>query len=627
MSNKSANAIQEIESSVMEPEADDFDDSVNRRTEKLLQKLAHNLGERVKELSCLYGISELVEKEGISLEEIMKGVIALIPPSWQYPEITCSRILLEGQEFKTNNFRETAWKQASDIIFQGGRIGTLEVCYLKEKPKSDEGPFLKEERSLLNVITERLGKIIERFEAKKALQESEERYRVLTEHVTDGVTLARGGKFLFANAAFASMFGFVDTNQLIGKEVVDLVSGDFKKRFQEVYEKIERGKSNKEIFQAACISMDGREFWMEGRYNIIKWKGKRAVLGTIRDITETKLREIAMEEEAKHLRRENIRLKSNIKDRYRFRDIIGNSPAMQEVYEFILKASASDANVAIYGETGTGKELIARCIHDISDRNNKTFVAVNCGAIPETLFESEFFGHRKGAFTGADADKHGFFDLAHKGTLFLDEVGELALNMQVKLLRAIEGEDYTPLGDDKPRKTDTRIVTATNRDLTDQLRKGLIREDFFYRIHVITIHLPPLRDRREDIPRLVEHFLKSYGNGKKLSAIPGKVMESLRNYEWPGNVRELQNVLQRYLTVNRLDFLDAPESDPRYGNNNAVEEAGPENLDLRNVMENSQKEVIVTALDQTLWHKGRAAAILGIDRKTLFRKMKVFGLN
>jgi transcriptional regulator with PAS, ATPase and Fis domain len=257
---------------------------------------------------------------------------------------------------------------------------------------------------------------------------------------------------------------------------------------------------------------------------------------TVRDITEAKLREMAMQQDAEHLRRENINLRSSIKDRYRLGSIIGKSRAMQEVYERILNAAATNANVIIYGDSGTGKELVARAIHDMSTRSQKPFVPVNCAAIPENLLESEFFGHKKGAFTGAHANKRGYLDMADGGTLFLDEVGELALSLQAKLLRAIENGGYTPVGSSVNKDADFRVIAATNRNLPEQLRTGGMREDFFYRIHVIPINVPPLRDRREDIPLLLEHFLKRYSEAGRVKPVPGHVIGELINYHWPGNV-------------------------------------------------------------------------------------------
>jgi len=343
---------------------------------------------------------------------------------------------------------------------------------------------------------------------------------------------------------------------------------------------------------------------------------------TLQDISQQKQLEMYLKQESDQLRQENIRLKSAMTERYRFGDIVGKSPSMQEVYELIIKAAASDSNVIVYGESGTGKELVARAIHDLSSRKDKEFVMVNCGAIPETLLESEFFGYRRGAFTGAHADNPGYLCAANEGTLFLDEVGDLNVGMQVKLLRAIEGGGYSPLGNSDMQNSDFRIIAATNKNLEDLLDQGTIREDFFYRIHIIPIHLPPLRDRKEDLPHLIDHFLKFYGGGKKTSFIPGKVYEALQSYDWPGNVRELQNVLRRYLAINKIDLTR--KANPAGGNEHEAEtvEIDFDANDLRSVIRQFEKNVILKALDNTRWHRGKAASVMGISRKTLFRKMK-----
>jgi PAS domain S-box-containing protein len=465
--------------------------------------------------------------------------------------------------------------------------------------------------------------ITERKKKEKALKESEERYRILTEHVADGVALTRNGKLLFVNQSFISMFGIAASQDVIGKSILDLVIDEYRQGFVELMEGLENGIDTHNMFQVKCRVADNREFWAEGYHNVIQWDGEQVILSNFRDVTERKLHEMFEEEERDRLQRENMRLRSSIKDRYRLGRIIGKSPAMQNVYEVIHRAAASDANVIIYGESGTGKELVARAIHDMSDRNDNELVPVNCGAIPENLLESEFFGHKKGAFTGAHVDKHGYLDLAEAGSLFLDEIGELGLNIQVKLLRAVEGGGYTPLGSTKVRKSNIRIIAATNRDLMDQVRKGMMREDLFYRIHIIPIRLPALRDRREDIPLLIEHFLKLYGKGNSATAIPGKIMDALYKYDWPGNVRELQNVLHRYLTIGTLDFMCSisvsPVEDDIFGDK---EMEAITMSDLNSAIENYEKNLIMKTLEQCQWHRINAASVLGISRNTLFRKMK-----
>ncbi len=326
------------------------------------------------------------------------------------------------------------------------------------------------------------------------------------------------------------------------------------------------------------------------------------------------------------LHEENIRLKANIKERYRFGKIIGKSPVMQEICELILKAAASDAGVIVYGESGTGKELVAEAIHKMSDRKEKAFVPVNAGGVAETLLESEFFGYKKGAFTGANADKRGLLQSADKGTLFLDELGEIGPNLQAKLLRAIEGGGFTPVGGLEAETSDFRVIAATNKDLKEQVKKGLMREDFLYRIHIIPLHLPPLRERKEDIPLLIEHFMQNYPPSKNLPTITVAVMEALTSYDWPGNVRELQNTLHRYVTLKRLDFLGAPLSAPAPSPEMKFEPIRPNEELLRDVVAHFEREYILKQLERYHWNRSKVASKLGIDRRTLFKKMRSYGV-
>jgi PAS domain S-box-containing protein len=259
------------------------------------------------------------------------------------------------------------------------------------------------------------------------------------------------------------------------------------------------------------------------------------------DIDERKRMEEGLRDSEAYLREENIRLRTSIEERHRFGGIVGQSPAMQEVYELMLMAAASDNNIIVYGESGTGKEMVAHTIHDMSARQKRNFVPINCGAIPENLLESEFFGHKRGAFTGATAEKKGLLDQADGGSLFLDEIGEIKPDLQVKLLRAIEGGGYTPVGGSEVHHPDFRIIAATSRNLTERVKSGRMRSDFFYRVHVIPIHLPPLRNRKEDIPLLVEHFLMAYDR-KLRPKITNRVVcvhgvETLGGYSDPGEVR------------------------------------------------------------------------------------------
>jgi transcriptional regulator with PAS, ATPase and Fis domain len=335
---------------------------------------------------------------------------------------------------------------------------------------------------------------------------------------------------------------------------------------------------------------------------------------------------IQTNEQLKGVAQANSQVRSAIKDRYRFQNIIGMSPAMQNVYDQILTAAKSDANVSIYGASGTGKELVARAIHDMSPRNAEAFVTINCGAIPEPLMESEFFGYKKGAFTGAAFDKHGYLDLADTGTLFLDEIGDLPVNMQVKLLRAIDGGGYYPIGSQSKHASDFRIVAATNKNLKQLVDEGFIREDFYYRIQVIPIFLPPLKDRKEDIPLLVDHFTDMYAQSSSFKKVPNHITTQIRNHDWPGNIRELQNVLLRFFSTGEFDISNRIASSGKSADVNRSDPIGDNSKNLSHAIEMVEKEQIINALQSTNGHRSYAAKKLGISRSTLFRRMKKHGL-
>ncbi len=486
-------------------------------------------------------------------------------------------------------------------------------------------PILDNDGKMIGAI-ETLQDITRRIKAEKELRASEGRYRKLAENVADGVILIQDKKLIFANPAVAGIFGYDRSDDRLVKKVVDLISTECELSVGEFEKDLEQGQSVESVSQFQTAKSDGKDLWIEAHNSIIMSEGKPAILTTLRDVTETRLQEIAIREEAEHLRKENKRLRYSIKGQHRFGRIIGKSLVMQEVYDLILKAADTNNNIIVYGESGTGKELVAKEIHNMSERHNGEFVPVNSGAIPESLIEREFFGHKKGAFTGATMDTHGYLDLADGGSLFLDEIGDLGVNMQVKLLRAIEDGGYTPVGSNQVKKSDFRIIAATNKDLKQMVNMGQTRKDFFYRIHVIPIHLPPLRDRKEDIPLLVNHFLQSLSDGE-VTVITDEIMEMLYEYNWPGNVRELQNMLRRFISVGSLDFIDlSPESDLKSDkvSSDILED---ENKDLFASVENYERNVIIKVLEKNRWHKEKTALELGISRRTLFRKLKNYGLT
>ncbi len=378
--------------------------------------------------------------------------------------------------------------------------------------------------------------------------------------------------------------------------------------------------------QEVLNSLDGR--WYDVTHLPILGQDKVIIeyQVVVLDITEQKQRLQDMQEREENLREENTRLLASLSDRFKFGNMIGKSKPMQEVYKTITSAAGTDASVIIYGESGTGKELVAQSIHDMSKRRKEPFICVNCGAIPENLIESEFFGYKKGAFSGAAKDKFGFLDIADKGTLFLDEVGDIPLNLQVKLLRAIEGGGFTPLGSTEAKSPDIRIIAATNSDLAQLVKKGKMRQDFLFRLHIIPITLPPLSERREDIPLLVEHFLNLYAPDEK-KTLSDRVNSALLAHHWPGNVRELQNTIHRFLTLGKLDFLDLGTGNHKQPDSFESLEITTETLSLSSMIEVLEKRIITDRFRKNNWHQSKTADSLQVDRKTLYRKIKHYNIQ
>ncbi len=325
--------------------------------------------------------------------------------------------------------------------------------------------------------------------------------------------------------------------------------------------------------------------------------------------------------EGRRLKDENTRLRTKIEEMSRHERIVGDSPAMRKVVEMALSVAATDSTVLLRGESGTGKELIAQAIHANSRRRYFPIVPVNCGALPETLLESELFGHERGAFTGAQYRRKGKLEMAHDGTLFLDEVGTISARTQVELLRVLESKEFTRLGGSTPIHVDFRVVAATNQNLEQMVADGSFREDLYYRINVVSIYIPPLRERREDIPQLAEHYLRRYAlqMNRPFEEISPRAMELLVRYPWPGNVRELANAVERALVVGEPPVLRVDDLPVAL----AEEDAGPSG----DTLEELERVHVAKILERQDWNITRSAAALGIDRATLYNKIKKYGLQ
>jgi two-component system response regulator HydG len=331
----------------------------------------------------------------------------------------------------------------------------------------------------------------------------------------------------------------------------------------------------------------------------------------------------------KQLEQENIYLKERIGDKFDLAGMVGRSRAMKKMFETLELISPSDANVLITGESGTGKELIANAIHQNSNRKDKAFIKVNCAAIPENLLESELFGHEKGAFTGAIKKKIGRFQAAHEGSIFLDEIAEMAPATQAKILRVLQEQEFEPVGGAQTITVDTRIIAATNKDLEKNIEKGLFREDLYYRLNVVQVEVPSLKDRRHDITILAEYFLKRFAekNHKMIKGISAEATDMLIRYLWPGNVRELENVIERAVILTRGEYIspvDLPQSiNLELGSDDVTQSMLPTGMPLKEI----EKEVIISTLEENNGNRTKTAEVLGISRRTLQLKLKEYGVN
>ena len=512
--------------------------------------------------------------------------------------------------------RKEGGKAPSDYEFQlvGNRGGRhLIAATVDMIPGTD--------KSILSLID-----ITEKREAELALRASEQLMATMLDNFPGVVYQCKhltSWQIEFVSPGCKELTGY-DASTLVGP-----LEAFFKRLIhpedrQRVWNEVQRSLQERNpfglIYRILVSSGEEKWVWEQGIGHYSDQGEVVSFEGFITDVTERKLAEI-------ELVKENETLKISLKDRYKLGSIIGISPAMQVLYDQIIRAAGTNASVVITGKSGTGKELVARAIHDLGDRKGNAFVPVNCGAIPDNLLESEFFGCKKGAFTGANSDTRGYLDAADGGSLFLDELEALSTMMQVKLLRVIDGYGYAPVGSNETRKADIRIIAATNVELQEHMDQGLMREDFYFRINVFPIKVPPLRERPQDIPLLIDYFLEKFGTENKPLVIPPTIRDALKKYNWPGNVRELQNTIQRYAATGNFSFLSLSSSISDAAMD--VTDVFPQDADesLQEKMEVFEKNVILKTLNQNHWRRGETAGMLKIDRKTLLRKMRKHGIE
>ena len=441
----------------------------------------------------------------------------------------------------------------------------------------------------------------------------ERRLKIILDNLDIGVfTVTRGGHITFFNTQAESISGF-DRKEVLGKPCSIILGEGSENGFSLLRKSIEdeKPRSNR---KGVLTTSDGHTIPIRANYMALRNEQGRVVggLATIQDLSLL------------------YQLNRAITNRYTFADMIGKSPSIQKIFDILPVVSDSEATVLIEGPTGTGKDLLAKVIHNASKRAKKPMVKVNCAALPDNLLESEMFGYVKGAFTGADRDKPGRFQEADKGTIFLDEIGDLPLSLQAKLLRVLEDREFYPLGSRKTTKVDVRIIAATNQDLEKLVEAKRFREDLFYRLNVIRLELPPLKERKGDIPLLIDHILKRLSAVKetRVNKISEDAMEALLNYDYPGSIRELENVLEHALTICQEEVIERRHL-PLSLQKGISTKGPPEEPveDQEAFSQYSEKYRIMEMLKRHNWHRGKTAQELNMDRTTLWRKMKKYELS
>lgn len=590
-------------------------------------------------LSMRYAlITECANEQRTRLRSLcyVDGDVILDNIEYDTAGIPCE-IIMRGEDFfmakgvEANFPKEIGIESYVGVPIYGPSTGNIigHIIAVDPNPVTSE----KNQTAILKIFAARVGAEIERLEIEERLKnanakleillkESEERFRDLFEeapiaYVHEGLD----SKFIKANRAALKTLGVKpdEVPEIFGKDFV-AKTPEMQVRLKEAFDSIGRGTDTSGVVLELHRKDNGQPIW-------IQWWSNPDVGGQFTrtmfiDITD----KVLMEREQAKLKAENKYLQEEIKLNNNFEEIISKSKSFHKILQQIEQVASTDATVLIMGESGTGKELLARAIHNISNRSKRPLIKINCANLPANLIESELFGHERGAFTGAMDRKIGRFELADNGTIFLDEIGELPVELQAKLLRVLQEGEFERLGNPKTLKVNVRVIAATNRNLEEAIAKKEFREDLFYRLNVFPVISPPLRDRKEDIPLLVKHFVKKYEGkmGKEITDISAKVIDALMLYDWPGNIRELENLVERGLILckgNTLDYGNwIPTTKIKTGN-------GKTSLPK---LDEVEKDHIIAVLEKTHWkvsgEKG-AAKILGLNATTLEARMKKLGIE
>ena len=653
----------------------------------------HALAERVKELTALHAAAILLQDDDLSLPDTLGQIAASIPPALRFPEVAAARASFGDTVVSTPGFAETPWMLVSQFTGTEGLVGRIEIAYLEERAPGPDGPFLVEERRLLDSLVRMLECAVNHRHAQSTLRWAEAQLHEAVE--LTAAERDRSRMLLDITSVAASHLDLPELVSAVSRVLATTVPHHFAsvtlwdddahtlRRHALIFRQGSGRLQDNALLPAdqptpARLAFDRGETMVFGpreiealgahSYGVMSAEGlasacciplrtRRGIIGTLNfasplpdtfDRDDVRLLEqiagqlaIAIDNALAYrqisalkdrLNAEKLYLEDEVTSHHEFRDIVGNSRALTEVLRQIRTVATTDATVLLLGETGTGKELLARAVHEASLRRNQPFVRVNGAALPANLVESELFGYERGAFTGAVASKVGRFELANKGTLFLDEIGEVPLDVQPKLLRALQEQELEHLGGTRTIHVDVRVIAATNRNLDDMVAAGQFRSDLYYRLNVFPIVVPPLRERPEDIPALVKYFAQKYGRelGRPITAIAAATMHTLEGWRWPGNIRELQNVIERAVILSTGGELRLPEGALQWPERSGGR-AGQPRATVRDsgALHDTERDAIVNALREAHGVIGGptgAAARLGLKRTTLQSKMRKLGI-
>ncbi|WKJ89262.1 sigma-54-dependent Fis family transcriptional regulator [Methylomonas montana] len=567
-------------------------------------------------------LAGLVDETGFEVLCAETGEIALVQAVAHLPDLILLDVLMPGMDGFTVCEHLKAIPSTRDIpvLFMTALADTADKLKGFQVGAVDyiTKPFQYEE------VIARVQTHLTLQKLKLELQEKEERLSRIFENAMDAImTLDESGKIMLFNAAAEQMFRCKAVDR-IGRSVDCFLSPELYKTLINFRNGFPADKAIWVSEGLTAVRADDESFPIEATISRVETTGQQLYILILRDINERKARQQA-EAECNTLRGINLYLQEEVLASRDGEELIGNSPALHRAMELVRQVADTDATVLITGETGTGKELIARAIHNLSTRKDKTLVKLNCATIPENLAESELFGHEKGSFTGAIARKLGRFELANGGTLFLDEIGELPLEMQAKLLRVLQEGEFERVGGTQTLTCNVRVIAATHRDLAQFSQQGKFRADLYYRLNVFPINLPPLRERKEDIPFLVKHFIDKYAAkfGKKIQSIPERMMSDLQSYFWPGNIRELQHIIERAVILTKGSQLASVDCVN-------VMSAAPQAASPIVTLDEAERAHILRALDATSWRiagNQGAAKILGVPSTTLRSRMEKLGIS